>query len=312
MNEILKNTEPFDDADEPIGGLDDQTPIDASEGGAPDSPERPPMAGSVDEPTPEEPTQEVGAEDRARARGWKPKDEWSGDPKTHVSAEEFLKRGIESKSVVLKERDKLSDEIAEMRADMARQQQEARQREAQVAINSMQEAKTHYERLAAQARKEQDFDTFEEANRRANEAAAREQQIVETQTAQAKSQPDPVFEDFLERNSWYSSNAVVASVADEAGRRIAEQEGLRGRPLLDKVEQNMREIYPQLFQNPKRQTAAPVESSSGTARGAARNTVSALGSEYVAAFNEFYDEFKGDFKSRTEAETHYVKMIKGA
>ena len=45
------------------------------------------------EPVKQEPVQLTAIEERASAQGWRPKDEWDGDPDEWVSAREFVRAG---------------------------------------------------------------------------------------------------------------------------------------------------------------------------------------------------------------------------
>ena len=58
--------------------------------------------------------QELSTEDRARAQGWRPKDEYNGNPDRWVDAEAFVKRGEEELPVVRERNRHLESRVTEL------------------------------------------------------------------------------------------------------------------------------------------------------------------------------------------------------
>ena len=62
-------------------------------------------------------TQEVSAEDKARAQGWRPQEEYNGNPDNWKTAEQFIEDGNKIAPIQKERNDRLTSEIMNMKND---------------------------------------------------------------------------------------------------------------------------------------------------------------------------------------------------
>lgn len=188
-------------------------------------------------------------EERAMAAGWKPKDQWEGDPKKWVPADEFNRRGelfgkIDSLSHDLRETKKVLRLMQDHHAKVAEVEYER-------ALKTLKEQKRR-------AMIEGDTDAVVDiddriidmkAARKANEDAPQEQR----QTV------DPRFVQWTERNGWYNQDNELRAFADEVGLAHARANPDKApEDVLKYVEQRVRRVYPDKFTNPNRSRPSAV------------------------------------------------------
>ena len=175
--------------------------------------------------------------------GWKPKDQWEGDPKKWVPAEEYNRRG------------ELFGKIDSMGRDL---------RDTKKALRMLQEhhgkvKETEYNRALAairaakkQALEDGDIDTAAEADERLLDMKA--EQIAERQAnAQAAKQPDPRFVEWVDKNAWYGQDGEMRAFADDVGIAHAKANPDKSpEEVLKYVEQRIKRTYPEKFTNPNR------------------------------------------------------------
>lgn len=124
----------------------------------------------------------------ARAQGWRPREDFKGDPSLFVDAETYYTRGITVWPIVKAENEALRAEIGRVRADAQEALRIAeKSREREVADLKVQ----HQEALLARrdAVKEADGEGFEAADKRAKEL---EKEIVEASRPTKTNQPQPL------------------------------------------------------------------------------------------------------------------------
>lgn len=194
-------------------------------------------------------------EQRAMEHGWRPKEEFVGDTKKWVSAEEFLRRG------------ELFDKIDVMGRDL---------RDTKKALKMLQ---AHHEQLreldykkAMQSLKDEKKQAYEEGNHdklveiddqllSLREAEKAEKQAVQQQAAQ----PDPRFVQWVGQNAWYTQDQELRTFGDEVGVSYARTYPEKSPDeVLKYVESRVRKAFPEKFVNPNR--SKPNAVTSGTAQ----------------------------------------------
>jgi len=191
-------------------------------------------------------------ESQARLQGWAPKEEWHGPEEKWVDAETFLSRGEDIKAVMKERNAHLSREIKEVRQLLVEQRDMAQKARLQGYQQALQDIQRRQRDAAAQA----DVDAYD--------AAEREKQVVVQQFQEAsKVQPppaeqDPVFQQWVSENKWYSDDEDLAAYAEGVAQRKLAQ-GLTGRPLLDEVAKAVKKFAPHKFSNPRRTEPGAVE-----------------------------------------------------
>lgn len=200
-------------------------------------------------------------EQAAMEHGWKPRDEYEGDPSKWRSAELFMElkpfyEKIESQSKLLKQNQKNFQQIAK---DMQLVKAQA------------------YEKAVADLKAERkdalhdgDFDRAELINEQIdNIKEARRQQeqavIVDDPT------PNHDFEAWQDRNTWYKRDEDLRDWADSRGIRL-HKNGLSPDEVLKQLEKEVKQKFPDKFTNPNRERAAAVSSGVPSKRPAKADT----------------------------------------
>lgn len=226
------------------------------------------LEGQVVEPSSEEV--------EARLLGWKPLDEFSGDPARWRPANEFLEKGKQINGFLRKDLDKIRNEL--------------RRRDAQIAelqTSIMQFAEYHKEteaRALERARKElnaarkeairaQDGERVVEIEERLEnlDEAAAQMRVTPPVIAQRPTGPDPIFKQWVDANPWYSNDRVLRALTHDYAEEIKQTNPqLVGLEFLEQVKMRVKEEHPEFFQNPSKTRPAAVSTSS-TASGSRSN-----------------------------------------
>lgn len=248
----------------------------------------------ADDPPPAEeiPQSQLDAEATARRKGWKPKAEFDGDPKTWVDAKTFIERGERFASTLQREVEALKTKLAgqsdgfKKLAKFYQESLDAKDTQLKSAI-----AQLRVQRSQAQAdgdheiavQLEDRIDLLkEEQGKLAKdriEAAADVQDLKDNPEAVAPApaadpMQNPVLQEWIEDgNAWFRDNERLRTYSITLGEQlIAAGETARGRKFLDKVAAKMREEFPRTFRtaNPSQPNAGAVEGAgSNASRGAA-------------------------------------------
>lgn len=197
----------------------------------------------------------------AMENGWKPRDEYEGDPAKWRSAELFMElkpfyEKIEKQSKLLKQNEKNFQQIAK---DMQLVRAQA------------------YEKAVADlkaARKDAQYDgNFEQVDlindQLDNLKEAR--RLQEQQAQQQEPQVNSDFESWQNRNTWYNRDEDLRDWADARGVRL-HQNGMTPDEVLAKLEQEVKQKFPEKFTNPNRERAAAVSSGVPSKRPAKADT----------------------------------------
>jgi hypothetical protein len=247
--------------------------------------------------------QSDGAQDyeaEARVMGWRPEPEWRGDPSAFVSAEEFVRRGKEITPILRKNNEKLIAEIRQ-RDDRIAQIQATMQQ--LVEFNKGNEERAYTQALAdlKQQRKDavssMDGDRFAEVEEQieAMNAAREIAASVNTAPQPPASQPaiDPSFETWSHQNSWYLEDAGLRRRADIIGKVLREEGNTdSGEAFLNKVRDEMVEMYPDKIGTARRQ-AGRVEGTSSRASRSNGKSYRDLPSEAKALCDTFVRDIPG-------------------
>lgn len=203
--------------------------------------------------TSNKPSEPSESEVRAMAGGWRPKEEYEGDPKKWVDADEFLRRGelFEKIDIMGKElRD--TKKAMKMLQHHHEQVREAEFKKAQAELRA--EKKRAYEEGDHDKIVEIDDQMLDLRDSQRAERAAIEQQA---------SKPDPRFVSWIQKNEWYTKDAEMRGFGDEIGVAHAKTFPDKSpEEVLLYVEQRVRKAFPEKFTNPNRNKPGTV--SSGT------------------------------------------------
>ena len=184
-------------------------------------------------------------------QGWVPKEEYHGDPEKWVDAGEFLRRGelfkkIESQGRELKEVRRALDGLKTLHASV-------REVEYQRALETLKAQKK-------EALESGDADAVIAADERIDLVKEQQRMLAMEQTTatQPSGEQHPIFVEWKNRNSWYESSRPMKAFADARGAELA-AEGISPPEVLKIIEKEIRQEFPQKFQNQRQNRAPAVE-----------------------------------------------------
>lgn len=188
---------------------------------------------------------------KAMEQGWKPQDQWEGNPDDWRPAKEFVDRGELFKKIDdLKRDNKALRQGQEELMKHYNQVHQAAYAEALAALKAKKKEAYEQGDIDAVVEIDEKIDETKEAQRAAKEAAV-----------ERASEPDPVFSDWVSRNAWYTSDSVMKGAADEVARQAFAKYGADKERILEAVDEAIRKAFPNKFENPKRSAPSAVEGS---------------------------------------------------
>ena len=196
-------------------------------------------------------------EQKAVEQGWRPKEEFSGDPEAFIDAAEFVRRGelftkIEHQSKELKQVRAALEALKEHNSKI-------KETEYKRALKTLDEARK-------QALIEGETDRFFALEEKIEEVKAEKADFDSSLNdikAPIEQELNPEFVSWVNKNNWYESNKAMRAYADKLGVELA-QEGHRPTKVLEMVEAEIKKEFAHKFQNPKSTRSQAVESSSRT------------------------------------------------
>lgn len=239
----------------------------------------------------------------AEARGWRPKDKYSGDPSKWVDAKTFLDRNSSLQTEVKQLRDRVSQQ-EEAYADRIRRIEAANERIIREDRERVARELSRAKRAAAELGDVEEFDRVEQEERDYYKRQAEAERIAE-RPAQRETRPEapellPETQEWLRRNTWFHESPAMKQIA--LGFYEEATEGMpahRDEPKrLAYVSKKMAEVYPDKFGGGNRSSS--VESGSRNIGGA---KITSLTAEERAACRKFIA--RGIIKDEKE----YIKYL---
>lgn len=237
--------------------------------------------------------QSTPAEDKAREMGWVPEAEFKGDPAKWRSAEEFVKAG-ESYLPILKDRIRKQDKEL---ADLKRTISDFAEHHSHVEKKAFERALKELKSKQLEAVETGNTDAFVKIDKEIAELQADVRPVKK-----ATDDPhDPVFEEWTDKNNWFKEDREMADYAEAIGAFLKKKNpNLVGMDFLNEVTKSVKKEFPSKFQNPKRDSAPSVESTSAPTRKGGKG-YSDLPDEAKKACDRFVRD--GIFKTKDD----YVK-----
>lgn len=198
---------------------------------------------------------ELTVEEKAHNLGWRPEEEYSGDPERWISAKDFVERGENIMPILQANNAQLQRQFSEEKA--AREATEERMKE--------REAYFDMETTALKARQKKELE-------KARDEAVQEGDVQKVTDIQAEideipqdRKPEEVGAEarnkFVSENDWYQSDRMMTLFADDESRRLANEfPGLTPEQNLQRVKSAVEKQFPAHFGKPQRQTISAVES----------------------------------------------------
>lgn len=242
----------------------------------------------------EQEKQYTAVELEAMEQGWRPKDEYQGDPDRFIEAGEFVRRGELFAKI-----DHQNKEMKQMRATMENFARHHANVEKAAYDRAIKDLKA--QRKAALA--EGDVDRFDELDNQIDTVTEERDQFIEKQRSvpQAVPEVNPAFSEWVSKNPWYSKDPLLQGAADRFGTQLAKQ-GVPPLEVLKQVEKKIKEEFPHKFSNPNRERPSAVEvptprGGSQKSRFAPTEEQKRIGQSFVRAgafkdINEYYAELQ--------------------
>lgn len=198
-------------------------------------------------------------EDTARQGGWKPVEEWDGNPDDWITAKEFNQRGeflerIKTQSSHIKKLEKKQTTLETTINELADHHRKVAETERKKALDEL-------KGLKKQALDIADHDRVVEIDDRIDDL--KREKLEEPTKAQTKTTTHPVVTDWVEENKWYETDKALRGAMDALVEDIIEQDpSMRGQvaEVLELAEKQLRNEFPNKF-NKNRSTVT--ESSQG-------------------------------------------------
>lgn len=197
-------------------------------------------------------------EEKARADGWRPLEEWEGDPTDWRDARTFIDRG----------------ELLSKISQSNKENKELRKAFKSLQEHNLKASQAAYERALSEF-KAQKVEALQ--NNEHDKVMALDDQIdvvkddiakVKAQVAAEAADVTPEvpqeFTDWVDKNSWYAQDGELKVFADDVGRAYAmSNKGKTPTEVLKYVTERVRKAYPEKFTNPNREKPSSVEGGSG-------------------------------------------------
>lgn len=201
---------------------------------------------------------------QAIEQGWKPKEEYQGDPDKWKPAKEFVERGELFKKI-----DTMGKELKETRRALQMLKEhhnKVKEVEYSKAVNELKQLqKKHLE--------EGNSDGYLETTELLTDLKA-EQKAREVVEAVTPAQPDPRFISWVEDNKWYNNNPEMRQYADSIGMGYAStHRNVSPEDVLIYVTKEVKERFKDKFINPNRAKSTLVGSSNTSAGTSTKNDI---------------------------------------
>jgi hypothetical protein len=202
---------------------------------------------------------------KAREKGWRPLEEWEGDPEDWVDAKEFVGRT------------KLYDRINDLKGTLTKQRQEFQSDMKLVVSNMAKIRDAEYKRALKdlESKREQ---ALEDDDARAAVKVSKEIETLEKERAEEAASvkqaaattagPTPEFLEWQEKNSWFTSDKEMREDAISIGVGYAAgNPNLSQTEVLNYVTKKIKRMYSDQFEpKEKRQVTNKVEGAQGTSQ----------------------------------------------
>lgn len=204
-------------------------------------------------------------EQAAYAQGWRKKNDWKGDPKKWVDADDFLFRGelmdrIQKQTKVINDLKNEAASTKEALRVLGEHNKQIAEKEYARAIKAL-------KRQRAEAAKEDDYDTVSELEDQIEELKDAKDELKTTAPEKKESkkeeevkQAPPEVEEWVSKNSgWYEKNDIMTGAADRIAMRHLNANPEDWSGALEEVDKRMREEFPEEFGLTKNKRGAVTE-----------------------------------------------------
>jgi hypothetical protein len=196
-------------------------------------------------------------EKRAREMGWRPKDEFKGNPDNWTDAATYVQRGETVLPLVKAQNKRLEAQIEDMRESVK-----------QIVDRFVNTEKKEFERQIADLKKQLNQAVKEGDEATAEKTAEEMADLKKNQPTerQAAAQVRPEVKEWLEENPWFVNDDELHEYAENLHIRLGRtRKDMSLEENLAFVARDVKKRFPEKFSNPNRAKPAAVEGSSGAA-----------------------------------------------
>jgi len=195
-------------------------------------------------------------EQKAYDEGWRPKDDWNGDPDDWKDAKTYIRDGELFKKIdaIKQENRNLKKSVTALKTHYER----VKETEYKRALEELKARKK-------EALREGDGETAVAIEERIEEVVEDMQQAQQvSQAIQVEPEVHPEFAQWVDKNKWYNDNNELREFADSIG--VAHKKAhpsASPREVLDYVEGRVTKAYPEMFKNQRKNAPSTVEGGTG-------------------------------------------------
>jgi hypothetical protein len=226
-------------------------------------------------------------ESEAKAQGWKPQEEFNGDPGKWVDAETFVNRGEQYVGILKDKYDRLEQRLREQE-QLTSDVKTLYNRQAEADKAKIAELVTQLEARREQAVTEGDGAAFSQLDRQLSQARDAQKALEKPAHQQPQAQLKPWAQEWMSQNEWYGRDESATAVAETYAKRLrADHPGLSEREFLNKVSEHVRTEIPRLAGTQVRRNPA-VEGNGRPPQGGDPKSTGSL-------YNKLPDDAKAEF-----------------
>jgi hypothetical protein len=221
--------------------------------------------------------------------GWKPKEEWSGDPDTWRSAEDFVERGNTILPIVKK---RMNKEIEDLRKELSTQSKYQSSQLDKIIKQADDNAKKVYE-AKLEALDKQELEAVEDGNTKEFKRVKAEKEKLEVPVDEPVNKNDPVFDAWKKDNDWYETDDAATDLAMGYAARLKDKKpDMPQDEFYDAVGTFVKTEMAHKFKNPNREKAGDVEGGGHDEGTGKKNSYNDLPANAKAAFKADEIKFK--------------------
>jgi len=212
------------------------------------------------------------AEEKAMASGWRPEDEWTGEPDDWVDAKTFNRNGefmsrIQQQSKQLNSYTSEIDNLKSAMKALGEHNKKIAEQEYKKALSALKKEKIDAledDDHASVVEIDEKMDELKEAKKAAENSLPSEEEHPADNTELA---PNPAFVEWAGENSWYHNDISLRGAADAIGMEYADRnQGAPIEDVLKYVTSEMKRKFPHNFGNERQVSAGTVTEKTGTGK----------------------------------------------
>jgi len=221
--------------------------------------------------TVDQPVDDRDYDTEAATMGHSAKEDWRGSPDDWVDAKTFVERGEKILPIVRSENRRLKKEMTDLKSNYTTQSRILKK----LVDTSYEENKRTHEKILTdlkvqkrEAMKENDGAQTAELDAEIEDFEKRAPKKVEVEDEKpADADWQGHLDGWIENNRWYESDPLMAADAEGMFKTLGDAGHVSREKALEIVAKEIKEKYPNKFSNPKRKTAATVETPGGGGSG---------------------------------------------